>query len=192
MSVTVAGEYYVELEWIAGQEEIGGSFYTADGSYYDLFKYVYINGVETKITQLDCGEYYFDVDVYSNGFFKGRVRLVTYATRITEQSEAVIGTESYTTLTTSDLSVTYSTSTFTFEVTEDSVLYWTEDSDFFTIYDENGNRISTYANTVFDGEHNIWVEYSGKLTAGKYTIVFTIDEYAKPGVKTAELRLNPV
>ncbi|MBQ2794107.1 MAG: hypothetical protein IJF05_05370 [Clostridia bacterium] len=192
VSVTVAGEYYVELEWIAGQEEIGGSFYTADGSYYDLFKYVYINGVETKITQLDCGEYYFDVDVYSNGFFKGRVRLVTHATRITEQSEAVIGTESYTTLTTSDLSVTYSTSTFTFEVTEDSVLYWTEDSDFFTIYDENGNRISTYANTVFDGEHNIWVEYSGKLTAGKYTIVFTIDEYAKPGVKTAELRLNPV
>ena len=72
------------------------------------------------------------------------------------------------------------------------MLYWTEDSDFFTIYDENGNRISTYANTVFDGEHNIWVEYSGKLTAGKYTIVFTIDEYAKPGVKTAELRLNPV
>ncbi len=191
VTITEPGEYYVQLEWIAGQQNVGGSFYTSDGKYYNLYKYVYIDGAETKITQLDAGEYYLDVDVYANMYFKGRVRLVTYAKRVVEESDIEIPTDSYVTITTSDLATTFSTSTFSFEVTEDSVLYWTTDSDFFAIYDENGKRISTYANTVFDAEHQIWVEYSGKLTAGTYTIVFTIDEYAKPGVKTADVRLEP-
>ncbi len=192
LPVTIAepGEYYVEFEWIAGQEDLSGAFYTYDGQYCSHYKYVSINGEETRVMMLDAGEYYVDADVYANMYFKGRVRLVTYAKRVIEEGSLEIPTDSYVTVTTTDLKTTYSSASFTFEVLSDSVLYCTTDSDFFTIRDENGNRISLYANTVFDEEHGIWVEYSGKLTAGTYTIVFTIDEYATPGVKTAEVRLK--
>lgn len=192
VTITEPGEYYVEFKYTAGQEDIGGSFYTLDGKYYNKFKYVYIDGVETKITMLDAGEYYLDVGVYSNMYFKGSIRLVTYAKRVVEQREVEIPTDTYLTLTTSDLPTVYSTSSFTFEVTQECILYWTPDSAFFAILDENGNRISTYGNTVFDEEHQIWVEYSGTLKPGKYTIIFEIDEYAKPGVKTAQIRIKPI
>ena len=192
VSITTPGEYYVEFEWIDGQEGVGGSFYTMDGGYINRYKYVYIDGVETKITQLDSGDYYYDVGIYSNRYFIGRVRLVTYATRVVEAKDAVISTEEYTTLTTSDLAVVYSSSTFTFEVTQDCVLYCTTDSDFFAIYDENGERVFINAVTVFDDEHNIWVEHTKTLAPGTYTIVFTISEYTNPGVKTAHVRLCPV
>ena len=192
ISITVPGEYYVEFEWLGGQEGVGGSFYTMDGGYINRYKYVYIDGAETKITQLDSGDYYYDVGIYVDRYFIGRVRLVTYATRVVESRDAVISTEEYTTLTTSELAVVYSSSTFTFEVTQECVLYCTTDSDFFAIYDENGARVSINAVTVFDDEHNIWVEHTRALAPGTYTIVFTISEYTNPGVKTAHVRLCPI
>jgi hypothetical protein len=60
--------------------------------------------------------------------------------------------------------------------------------------DETENRISktTYP-TYYDAAHdNMEVHYSTTLKAGTYTIVFSIDEYTKPGIKEAVVRLQPL
>ena len=195
--IASVGEYYVEFEWQAGQKlSDGGSFYNLDGSWYGHYHYIDIedSDEQLKITSLAEGSYDYHVSLYNNRYFIGRVRLVTYTAGVTEEGRAEITSDGYITLTTPNLTTMFSTYTLTFEVTEESKLLYTTDSDFFNIYDKDGRRVSTtYYPTYIDKEFdNTEVRYSELLAPGTYTIVFEIDEYATPGVKEATLRLLPI
>lgn len=191
VSVDGPGEYFVEFEWQAGQDLSGGSFYTLDGKLWNSYRYIDLEGGEQmKLTQLFAGEYLYDVPLYMNRYFVGRVRLVTYTEGVTEERSITLPTDEYLTVETSELPTLFSTSSFTFTVDSAAKLLVTVDSDFFTLYDKDGKRISiTVYPTYVDTDHGVEAKYTALLTPGEYTAVFEIDEYSTPGVKTASLRL---
>ena len=110
---------------------------------------------------------------------------------VDEKRDVAIGTESYLTLTTSELNTYHSSSSFTFEISEAAYLLVTEESDSFTLHDESGRAyyFSVYPPYI-DGDRSCH-KTSVVLTPGKYTILFSIGEYSTLGVKEAEVRLLP-
>ena len=193
--ISVVGDYYVEFELTAGQRLPGAYFYNLDGSSCKYYRYVDVEGCDEqlRLTTLGEGSYDCRTSLYNDSYFLGRVRLVPYATGVTEKSTAQISADGYITLSTSPLTTMLSSSTFTFTVSESAKLLYTTDSDFFTLYDEGGNRVSTTVYPTYnDTAHGVEAHYSSPLSVGTYTLVCEIDEYSKPGVKEATVRLLPV
>ena len=126
-----------------------------------------------------------------NEYFKGKARLVCYEMGVTESESITIPTSEYITITTADLNTPYSSSTFTFTVTEKCRLLITLDSDSFALYDENGRRyMFTVYPTYQDEEFGVEAEYVKDLQPGRYTIVFLIEDAdSKTGPKTITVRL---
>lgn len=191
VSIDGPGEYFVEFEWQSGQKLSGGSFYTAEGKLWNSYRYIDLeDGGEMKLTQLTAGEYLYDIPLYMNRYFVGRVRLVTYTEGVTEERSITLPTDDYLTVETSELPTLFSTSSFTFTLDSAARLLATVDSDFFTLYDGDGKRISiSVYPTYVDTDHGVEAKHTALLAPGEYTIVFEIDEYATPGVKTALIRL---
>ncbi len=191
VTITMPGEYFVEYEWQEGQTLSGGSFYTTDGRLWSHYRYIDLaDGEQMKLTQLSEGEYLFDLPVYMNRYFVGRVRLVTHTAGVTEEAEITPSTSEYLTLETSPLPTMFSSSKFTFTLEREAKLLIDVDSDFFSVYDSAGRRISiTSYPTYSDTDHGVEAKHTAVLPEGEYTIVFEIDEYATPGTKTAKIRL---
>ena len=194
VNITTPGAYYIAYEYGSGQELTSSAFYTLDGKYIRVGDYVETENGTLAIVYLDVGTYHCKPDVYSNSYYMGGIALVAYQLGEQEEKTVTLSTSQYTTITTENLATLYSSSTLTFEVEQDVRLLCTTDSDFFTIYDEAGNRVSitsypTYRDVAYE---NVEVKYSANLSPGTYTIVFVIDEYTKPGVKEAAIRLQPL
>ena len=188
---TEVGSYYVEYELLDGMFVNGGGFYTEDGKYYSRWKSVTVDGKDIYAYSLDRVSYTYSPSVYMNDYFKGRIRLVCYEKGVTESSALTLYEDKYTTITTSSLNTEYSSSTFIFTIDKAYKLLVTVDSDFFAVYDQNGKKYGTsvfptYTDTAFGG---VETKYISRLEKGTYTIVFKIDEYSDPGIKTAAMRL---
>lgn len=193
ITVPTLGYYYVEYERDDGKDVQGGSFYTEDGKWYYQYKTVTVGDKEIKAYVLEPGKTYtYMPGLNMHEYFKGRLRLVCYEEGVTENSEITVTDDGYITITTSNLNTLYSSSSFTFTVTENCRLLITVDSDFFALYDESGRRYGTVTYPTYDdAEFGIETNYIKDLKPGTYTIVFSIDsEYATLGVKTASVRIE--
>ena len=186
------GYYYVEYEYADGKEIINGYAYDSDGKFHYEYKTVEINGKEVRVFALDKNTAYtVNPELNMNEYFKGKARLVCYEMGVTESESITIPTSEYITITTADLNTPYSSSTFTFTVTEKCRLLITLDSDSFALYDENGRRyMFTVYPTYQDEEFGVEAEYVKDLQPGRYTIVFLIEDAdSKTGPKTITVRL---
>lgn len=192
VEISKTGIYYVELECYNGQEIDYGGFYTEDGkSAEPRSESAVIDGKTVMLQALAPGRYIYRPSLYANRYFEGRARVVLHTEGVDEKRDVAIGTESYLTLTTSELNTYHSSSSFTFEISEAAYLLVTEESDSFTLHDESGRAyyFSVYPPYI-DGDRSCH-KTSVVLTPGKYTILFSIGEYSTLGVKEAEVRLLP-
>lgn len=193
VDIPKAGAYRIEVKMIAGDEVKSGRFYTEDGESIDSDYYTYEDEIYTY--ELAKGRYQVRFSAQYNSYIKANMRLVTVTEGVEEQQDITLPTDGYITITTSALPTVHSTSAFKLTVDDKSKLLITQDSDFFSIYDSEGNRVSIssypyYTDTEFE---NIQVEHSNELAAGEYYIVFerTIYSYDRE-IFSATVRLLPV
>ena len=186
------GFYYVEYEYECGKEIINSYVRNLNGSAHYEYKLVEIGGKEVRVYALNKDTVYtLHPSVNTNEYFKGKARLVCYEAGITESESITVPTSEYITITTSDLNTPYSSSTYTFTVTEKCRLLITVDSDSFALYDEKGRRyMFTVYPTYEDEEFGVEAEYVKDLQPGTYNIVFLVEDIdGKTGERTITVRL---